>query len=72
MPRNPGVTDEAIIHMYKNGMSYKEMEPIIGLSDRAIWNVLHKHMIPMNREQYSGQSRKNKVNENFFKVWTHE
>ena len=72
MPRNPGVTDEAIIHMYKSGMSFKEMQPIIGLSDRAIRNVLYKHEIPMNREQYSGQPRKNKVNEDFFKVWTHE
>lgn len=72
MPRNPGMTDEAIIHMYKSGMPYKEMEPITGISDRAIRNVLHKHKIPMNREQYSGQPRKNKVNEDFFKVWTHE
>lgn len=72
MLRNPGMTDEAIIHMYKSGMSYKEMEPIIGISDRAIRNVLHKHKISMNREQYSGQPRKNKVNEDFFKVWTHK
>ncbi|HJF31986.1 MAG TPA: hypothetical protein K8V56_09445 [Sporosarcina psychrophila] len=66
------MTDEAIINMYKSGMSFKEMQPIIGLSDRAIRNVLYKHEIPMNREQYSGQPRKNKVNEDFFKVWTHE
>lgn len=72
MPRNPGMTDEAIIKMYKSGVSFKEMQPIIGLSDRAIRNVLYKHEIPMNREQYSGQPRKNKVNEDFFKVWTHE
>lgn len=72
MPRNPGVTDDAIIHMYKIGIPYKEMEPITGISDRAIRNVLHKHKIPLNREQYSGQPRKNKVNEDFFKVWTHE
>ena len=36
MPRNPGITDEEIIKMYKSGMSYKEMKPIVGLSDRAI------------------------------------
>lgn len=72
MPRNPGVTDETIIQMYKSGVSYKEMEPIIGISERAICNVLYKHKIPMNREQYSGQPRKNKVNEDFFKVWTYE
>ncbi len=66
MPRNPGVTDEVIIQMYKSGMSFKEMIPIIGLSDRAIRNVLNKHGVGMNREQYSGQPRKHKVNENFF------
>jgi hypothetical protein len=36
MPRNPGMTDEVIIQMYKSGMSFKEMIPIIGLSDRAV------------------------------------
>lgn len=53
-------------------MSFKEMVPIIGLSDRAIRNVLYKHGVEMNRQQYSGQPRKHKVNEDFFKVWTHE
>ena len=42
MPRNPGITDEAIIRMYKSGKSFKDMIP----------------------------TRKNKVNEDFFKVWT--
>ena len=72
LARNPGMTDEVIIQMYKSGMSFKEMAPIIGISDRAIRNVMYKHGIPMNREQYSGQPRKNKVNEDYFKVWTHE
>ncbi|WP_066288217.1 LAGLIDADG family homing endonuclease [Bacillus sp. FJAT-29937] len=72
MPRKPGITDETIIKMYKSGMSFKEMAPNIGLSDRAIRNVLYKHGIEMNRQQYSGQPRKHKVNEDFFKVWTHE
>ena len=72
MPRNPGVTDEKIINMYKSGMSFKEMVSIIGLSDRAIRNVLYKHGISMNREQFSGQPRKHKVNEDFFKTWTQE
>jgi DNA-binding transcriptional regulator WhiA len=72
MPRNPGMTDEAIIKMYKSGMSFKEMGPIVGLSDRAIRNVMYKHGISMNREQYSGQPRKHKVNEDYFKVWTYE
>ncbi|MBP2239873.1 hypothetical protein J2Z40_000426 [Cytobacillus eiseniae] len=72
MPRNPGMTDEVIIRMYKSGMPFKEMVPIIGLSDRAIRNVIYKHDIEVNREQFSGQPRKHKVNEDFFKVWTHE
>ena len=37
--------DEIIIEMYKSGMSFKEMVPIIGLSDRAIRNVMYKHGI---------------------------
>jgi LAGLIDADG-like domain len=72
MPRNPGMTDEVIIRLYKSGMSFKEMGPIVGLSDRAIRSVMYKHGILMNREQYSGQPRKHKVNEDYFKVWTHE
>lgn len=72
MPRNPGMTDEVIIKMYKSGMTFKEMGPIVGISDRAIRNVMYKHSIPMNREQYSGQPRKNKVNEDYFKKWSHE
>ena len=72
MPRYPGITDEIIIEMYKSGMSFKEMVPIIGLSDRAIRNVMYKHGIKMNREQSSGQPRRHRVNEDFFKVWTHE
>lgn len=72
MPRNPGMTDEVIIDMYKSGMPFKEMVPIVGISDRAIRNVMYKHGIQMNRSQYSGQPRKHKVNENFFKIWSHE
>lgn len=72
MPRNAGVTDEQIIQMYKSGIPYKEMESIVGLSSRAIRNVMYKHGIPMNREQSSGQPRKHKVNEDFFKQWSHE
>ena len=72
MSRNPGMTDSVIIKMYKSGMSFKEMKPIIGLSDRAIRDVMYKNGVKMNREKYSGQPRKHKVNEDFFKVWTHE
>ncbi|MBO0600198.1 hypothetical protein I2483_00855 [Sporosarcina sp. E16_3] len=72
MPRNTGMTDDIIIKLYKSGMSFKEMGPIVGLSDRAIRGVMYKHGVLMNREQYSGQPRKHKVNEDYFKVWTHE
>ncbi|WP_342511575.1 hypothetical protein MKY34_13945 [Sporosarcina sp. FSL K6-1522] len=72
MPRNSGITDEDIIRLYKSGIPYKKMEPVIGIAEQAIRIVLYKHKIPMNREQYSGQPRKNKVNEDFFKIWTHE
>jgi hypothetical protein len=72
MPRNPGITDEIIIKLYKSGMCFKEMTRIVGLSDRAIRNVLYKNGVEMNREQSSGQPRKHKVNENFFKTWTCE
>ena len=61
MPRNAGVTDEDIIIVYKSGTPFKIMVPIIGLSDRAIRNVLYKHGVKMNREQSSGQPRKHKI-----------
>ncbi|GAK06873.1 hypothetical protein [Geomicrobium sp. JCM 19038] len=48
------MTDEVIIKMYKSGMPLKEMVSRIGISDRAIRNVMYKHGIKMNREQYSG------------------
>lgn len=70
--RKPGITDEMIIELYKSGMPFKEMCPIVGLSDRAIRNVLYKHGIAMNREQFSGRPRIHKVNEGFFKTWSHD
>lgn len=69
MPRKPGITDEMIIEMYKNGMTFKEMAAAVGLTDRAIRNVLYKHDVEITR---SGPPRKNKVNEDFFKIWSHE
>ena len=72
MPRKRGITDEMIIEMYKSGRTHKEMEAVIGLSPGAILNVVHKHNIPTNRHRYSGRPRKHKVNEHFFKVWSHE
>ena len=72
MPRHPNVTDEAIIQMYTSEVPFKEMMILTGLTDRAIRNVMYKHGITMNRAQSSGQPRKNRVNENFFKIWSHE
>ncbi|MFS0575027.1 LAGLIDADG family homing endonuclease [Sporosarcina sp. 179-K 3D1 HS] len=69
MIRNRGITDEMIVEMYKNGMSYAEMKPIIGISDSAIRNVLKKHNVKLKPP---GQPRKNKVNEDFFKTWSDE
>ena len=40
-------------------------------SDGAIRDVMYKHGVKMNHEKSSGQPRKHKVNEDFFKVWTH-
>lgn len=72
MARKPGVTDSDIITMYKSGVSYKEMILMTGLSDRGIRNILYKHKTEMNRTQFSGQPRKHKVNEDFFKIWSDE
>ncbi|WP_147534705.1 LAGLIDADG family homing endonuclease [Bacillus marasmi] len=72
MPRHKGITDEDIIKMYKSGMPYKEMIPIIGLTDRGIRKVIYRHGVQINRKQGSGQPRKHKVNEDFFKTWSHE
>ena len=72
MPRKPGIIDEDIITMYKANTPFKEISLVTGLSDRAIRNVLYKHKVVMNREQFSGQPRKHRVNELFFKTWSNE
>ena len=72
MPRHPNVTDEAIIQMYTSEVPFKEMMILTGLTDRALRNVMYKHGITMNRAQSSGQPRKNRVNEDFFTIWSHE
>ena len=72
MPRKPGILDEDIIVMYKSQRPFKEIKLVTGLSDRAIRKVLYKHKVEMNREQSSGQPRKHKVNEHFFKTWSDE
>ncbi|MCM3637601.1 LAGLIDADG family homing endonuclease [Sporosarcina luteola] len=69
MPRNPGMTDEKITELYKSGLSYDKLCAIIGLSDRAIRNVLMKHGVALNP---IGRRRIHEVNEDFFKTWSHE
>ena len=71
MPRKEGITDEMIIDMRNAGHHYKQISEFCGLSARAIRNIFYKHGIE-TREQYSGQPRKHKVNEHFFKQWSHE
>ena len=71
MPRKEGITDEMIIDMRKAGHQYKQISEFCGLSTRAIRNIFYKHGIE-TREQYSGQPRKYKVNEHFFKQWSHK
>lgn len=69
MPRNPGMTDEKIIELYKSGLPYEKLCTTIGLSDRGIRNVLNKHGVELNPV---GRRRIHKVNEDFFKEWSHE
>ncbi|MFS0687781.1 LAGLIDADG family homing endonuclease [Sporosarcina sp. 179-K 8C2 HS] len=69
MARNPGMTDEKIIELYNSGLPYTKLCEVIGLSDRAIRNVLYKHGVELNP---IGRPRIHKVNENFFKIWSHE
>src|SRR6185312_5355066 len=63
------MTDEKIIELYKGGLPYEKLCSIIGLSDRAIRNVLNKHGVQLNP---IGRPRIHKVNEDFFKTWSHE
>lgn len=69
MPRNPGMTDDKIIELYKSGLPYEKLCTIIGLSDRGIRNVLNKHGVELHP---IGRRRIHKVNEDFFKTWSHE
>lgn len=69
MARVRGVTDEMIIEIYRSGLSYEKICPIVGLTDRAIRNVMKKHGI---ERRSTGRPRIHKVNEAFFQTWTAE
>lgn len=62
------LTDEQIIKLYNEGLSYKELVPLCGLTDRSIRNVLYKHGIDTRKSW----RRKYFFNEDFFKTWTNE
>lgn len=68
MARNPNITNEQIIEMYHQSYSYIEMAVITGMTDRGIRKLLNRHGVETNRST----PRKHKVNEDFFKKWTHE
>ena len=63
------MTDEKIIELYKSGLPYEKLSDMIGLSDRAIRNVLNKHGVELKP---IGRPRIHQVNEDFFKTWSHE
>ncbi|MDW0115462.1 LAGLIDADG family homing endonuclease [Sporosarcina thermotolerans] len=70
MSRNPGMTDEKIIELYKSELSYAELCSIVGLSASGIKNVIKKHGVELKHT--AGRPRIHKVNEDYFKVWSHE
>ena len=69
LARIRGMTDEKIIELYKNGLPYEELCPMIGLSDRAIRNIIKKHGI---EKRSTGRPRIHQVNERFFQTWSAE
>ncbi|MDN4607602.1 LAGLIDADG family homing endonuclease [Sporosarcina highlanderae] len=70
MARNLGMTDEKIIELYKSGLPYAQLISIIGLSVSGIKYVLKKNGIELDHT--TGRPRIHKVNEDYFKVWSHE
>ncbi|CAM5224119.1 LAGLIDADG DNA endonuclease family protein OS=Ureibacillus acetophenoni OX=614649 GN=SAMN05877842_103170 PE=4 SV=1 [Ureibacillus acetophenoni] len=68
--RNKDYSDEKIIEMYLSGMSVKEIADKVGITPSGVSYIRKIHGIEAIRS--SGQPRKHKVNEDFFKVWSHE
>ena len=69
MPRKQGISDDYIAELYKQGTSMDHISDLTGISVRGLRYILNKNGVLMRTV---GQPRKHKVNENFFKVWTHE
>lgn len=63
------MSDEEICKRYQAGESSTLLASAAGVTSRSIRNILKKHNIARVR---SGQPRKYKVNEEFFKTWTHD
>lgn len=55
--------------MYKDGVSSTELAELFGLTTRGVRYILNIENVEMNS---TGQPRKRKVNEDFFKVWSNE
>jgi hypothetical protein len=68
MARNPDITDDQIIELYLQGIPYLDMVAITGMTDRGIRKLLNRHGIETSRST----PRKHQVNEDFFKIWSHE
>ncbi|WP_449441510.1 helix-turn-helix domain-containing protein, partial [Ureibacillus acetophenoni] len=68
--RNKDYSDEKIIEMYLSGMSVKEIADKVGITPSGVSYIRKIHGIEAIRS--SGQPRKHKVNEDFFKVRSHE
>jgi DNA-binding transcriptional regulator WhiA len=68
MARNLDITDDQIIELYLQGIPYLDMVAITGMTDRGIRKLLNRHGIETSRST----PRKHQVNEDFFKIWSHE
>ncbi len=69
MPRKKNISDNDIIQLYLDGASSEVLSEFSGLTMRAVRNILHKYNIPRRKV---GQSRKHRLNESFFKIWSKE
>lgn len=61
--------DKLICKWYTEGKSSEDIASKVGISSRAVRNVLVKYNIPRRR---LGAKRKYSVNEDYFKTWSNE
>lgn len=67
MPRKKVISNNDIIQLYLDGASSEVLSEFSGLTMRAVRNILHKYNIPIRS---TGQPRKHRLNESFFKEWS--